>query len=279
MKKKIYFWASDISNSSGEGILANSFIRNYKKNKSIEFINISNNDIYQKKNNFMKYKYRYNTIYHKYIHPFKGVYRIWKYYFKKENICYINYLPLWNCMLFFLLPTKTLLGPVTGSIDRKFTSMLFFSILERLSLLIIKKKKLNITFSHNFYLKKYNLSKKKYKSNFILKDFFYRKKSKIKKFDFIIYYRKNSKLNERYVINLIKQLIKINLKIAVIGNKIRYRNVKNFGYVSRKKSISIISKSNYALANPENLYSYFVQDCLSNQLTIFYNIFLKNIIF
>ena len=62
MKKKIYFWASDISNSSGEGILANSFIKNYKKNKSIEFINISNKDIYQKKNNFMKYKNRYDTI-------------------------------------------------------------------------------------------------------------------------------------------------------------------------------------------------------------------------
>ena len=178
-------------------------------------------------------------------------------------------------MLFFLLPTKTLLGPVTGSINRKYPSMLFFSILERLSLLIIKKKNFKITFSHNFYLKKYNLSKKKYKSNFILQDFFYRKRSKIKKFDFIIYYRKNSKLNERYIINLIKQLIKINLKIAVIGNKIKHKNVKNFGYVSRKKSISIISKSNYALSNPENLYSYFVQDCLSNQLTIFYNIFFK----
>ena len=49
MKKKIYFWASDISNNSGEGILANSFIKNYKKNNSVKFINISNNDIYQKK--------------------------------------------------------------------------------------------------------------------------------------------------------------------------------------------------------------------------------------
>lgn len=275
MKKKIYFWASDISNSSGEGILAISFIKNYKKNKNVEFINISKNDIYQKKNNFRKYKYRYNSIYHKYFHPFKGVYKIWTYYLKKKKICYINYLPLWNFLLFYLLPSKTLLGPITGSFDRKFISKIFFNILERLSLFIIKKKKLDIIFSHNFYLKKYNLSKKKYKSNFILQDFFYRKKSKVKKFDLVIYYRKNSKLNEQYIINLIQQLKKINLKIAVIGNKIKYTNVKNFGYVSREKSISIISQSNYALANPENLYSYFVQDCLSNRLTVFYNIFFK----
>ena len=275
MKKKIYFWASDISKSSGEGILANSFIKNYKKNKNIVFINISNNDIYQKKNNFKKHKNRYNTIYHKYIHPFKGVYKIWTYYLKKEEICYINYLPLWNFLLFLLLPAKTLLGPITGSIDRKFVSMLFFNLLERFSLLIVRKKKLDIIFSHNFYLKKYNLSKKKYKSNFILQDFFYRKKSKIKKFDLIIYYRKGSKLNERYIIKLIERLIKINLKIAVIGHKIKYSSIRNFGYVSREKSISIISQSNYALANPENLYSYFVQDCLSNRLTVFYNNFFK----
>lgn len=275
MKKKIYFWASDISKSSGEGILANSFMKNYKKNRNIVFINISNNDIYQKKNNFRKHKNIYNTIYHKYIHPFKGVYKIWGYYLKKEEICYINYLPLWNFLLFFFLPTKTLLGPVTGSIDRRFTSMIFFSLLERLSLLIIRKKKLDIIFSHNFYLKKYNLSKKEYKSNFILQDFFFRRKSKIKKFDLVIYYRKDSKLNDKYIINLIGQLVKINLKIAVIGNKIKHQTVKNFGYISREKSISIISQSNYALANPENLYSYFVQDCLSNRLTVFYNIFFK----
>ena len=176
MKKKIYFWASDISNNSGEGILANSFIKNYKKNKSVEFINISNNDINQKKNNFRKYKNRYDSIYHKYFHPFKGIYKLWIYHLKKEKVCYINYLPLWNFLIFFLLPANTLLGPITGSIDRKFTSMFFFSTFERLSLLIVKKKKLDIIFSHNFYLKKYNLSKKKYKSNFILQDFFYRKK-------------------------------------------------------------------------------------------------------
>tara|TARA_Y100000816_G_C26102416_1_gene584671 strand:- start:1094 stop:2020 length:927 start_codon:yes stop_codon:yes gene_type:complete len=275
MKKKIYFWASDISNNSGEGILANSFIKNYKKNNSVKFINISNNDIYQKKNNFRKFKSRYDTIYHKYFHPFKGVYKLWIYHLNKEKVCYINYLPLWNFLIFFLLPPNALLGPVTGSIDKKLTSMLFFSMFEKLSLLIVKKKKLDITFSHNFYLKKYNLSNKKYKSNFILQDFFYRKKNKIKKFDLIIYYRKGSKLNEKYIINLIQQLVKINLKIAVIGNRINYKTVKNFGYISRKKSISIISQTNYAIANPENLYSYFVQDCLSNQLTVFYNNFFR----
>ena len=38
---KIYFWACDISNNSGEGILANLFLRKYFNNKKkIKLINI-----------------------------------------------------------------------------------------------------------------------------------------------------------------------------------------------------------------------------------------------
>ena len=33
---------------------------------------------------------------------------------KNKEICYINYLPLWNFLIFILLPPKTILGPVTG---------------------------------------------------------------------------------------------------------------------------------------------------------------------
>ena len=49
-KKKIYYWAADISNNSGEGILANSFINNYAKEKNIySFKNLNFKDSYQKK--------------------------------------------------------------------------------------------------------------------------------------------------------------------------------------------------------------------------------------
>ena len=37
---------------------------------------------------------------------------------------YLNYLPLWNFLIFILLPPKTLLGPITGGsqIQRKKTT-------------------------------------------------------------------------------------------------------------------------------------------------------------
>ena len=172
------------------------------------------------------------------------------------------------------MPSKTILGPITGSINREFYFNIVINQLEKISLKIIKEKKFNILFSHNFFAKKYNLDKK-YKNNFILNDFFFRKISKNKTYDFVIYYRKNSKMQKKYILDLLKKLIELNLKIVVIGDKIALKSIKNLGYISREDSIKIISKSKNAIANPENLYSYFVQDCLSNHLTVFYNIYFK----
>ena len=66
---KIYFWACDISQNSGEGILANLFLKKYINNKKDSyFININSKNKNQKKNNFSKNKKRYNNIYHKYFY-------------------------------------------------------------------------------------------------------------------------------------------------------------------------------------------------------------------
>ena len=62
---------------------------------------------------------------------------------------------------------------------------------------------------------------------------------------------------------------------AVIGDRINLPGNKNFGYISRKKAQKVISESKFAISNPENLFSFFVQDCLSYKLKIFYNIFFK----
>ena len=67
----------------------------------------------------------------------------------------------------------------------------------------------------------------------------------------------------------------VNYSFAILGDEINIKGVKNFGYVSRIKANKIISKTKYAIGNPENLYSYFVQDCISNHLKIFYNIKFK----
>ena len=269
-KEKIYFWACDISKSSGEGILANSFLKNYMQyNKNVTFINLNNKDKYQKKN--FNNSLIFQSFFHKYIYPFIGVVKIWIKFFNGEQTCYINYLPLWNFMLIFLMPTSTIIGPITGTVFRKNKLSKFIEASEIISLKILKYKYDKIYFSHNFYNIKYNLDKKKFLGNFILNDFAFKKKNNVKKYDFIIYYRKNGKLKKSYIFNLIECLTALNYKFVVIGDKIKINKVKNFGYLSRKKAEDLITKSRYAIANPENLYSYFVQDCLSYKVKTFYN--------
>ena len=96
-KNKLYVWSSDYSKNSGEGKLARLFIK--------------------KLNQKRKYKFILNKQrkYHKYISPFIGIIYCWEKYVNNKQVCYLNYLPLWNSLLFLLLPPKTLLGPITGS--------------------------------------------------------------------------------------------------------------------------------------------------------------------
>ena len=49
------------------------------------------------------------------------------------------------------------------------------------------------------------------------------------------------------------------------------KNVSYKGIVTRKKSLQLISVSKYSLGSFENLFSFFVLDCLSNNLKIFFN--------
>ena len=99
----------------------------------------------------------------------------------------------------------------------------------------------------------------------------FKKRIKKKKYNFIIYYRKEGKLKKKYICEIIKYLNLLNYKFVVIGDKIKINGVKNFGYISRDHATKIISKCEYAIANPENLYSYFVQDCLKFGIKVFYN--------
>ena len=43
------------------------------------------------------------------------------------------------------------------------------------------------------------------------------------------------------------------------------------GFVSRNKALKLIQMSKAAISSPENLYSYFLLDCASYKLIIFYN--------
>ena len=119
------------------------------------------------------------------------------------------------------------------------------------------------------------MKKKNFTTNFIFTGFNYKKINKKKKYDFIIYYRKDLKLKKDYIVELINVLKKYKCSFVTIGDKLNIDGNKNFGYVSRQKATKIISECKFAISNPENLYSFFVQDCLSNNLIVFYNTFFK----
>ena len=108
-KNKIFYWANSELNNDGEGILANNFLFFLKNNfKNSSLISI----------NKIKLKNK-QSIFAKYILPFYGAILLWGYYLKNQKISYINYLPAWNFLLILLLPPQTIIGPVTGSINRK----------------------------------------------------------------------------------------------------------------------------------------------------------------
>ena len=96
-KKRLYLWASEYSTNTGEGNLARLFVRYLKKENKYSI------KVIRKKRSVFKY-----------YSPFYGVYYCWKFFLKKQKVGYINYLPMWNFLIFLLLPPKTLIGPITG---------------------------------------------------------------------------------------------------------------------------------------------------------------------
>ena len=262
---EIFYWACDQSTKSGEGKLAKLFIANLKKNYKVKKIKSK-----VVRTNMLSSSNFFYTKTHKYLVPLYGIINLWIIYFKKKNICYINYLPLWNFLVFLFLPPKCILGPITGTIDKK-KNFLFKKFFEFLSLLIIKIRYDNIFFSNNFYQKKFDKASHNFMiSNFNTKKFIIKNKNK-KKYDFVFYIRNESLKKNLYIKQIINKLIYANYKIAVIGGRFDSKKVKNFGQCSDKKAKKIISLSSCSIANRENLFSFFVQDCLLYKLTVFYN--------
>ena len=145
---KIVFWASDYSDKSGEGKLALLFVnrlKKYNKNNKTKLI----------KSIFTKTNKKGNKIFfsswiHKYLGSIYGAGNLWYYYFRGYKTCYLNYLPLWNFLIFLFLPPNSILGPIPGSVSRS-NSFFLKKVLERISVPIIKLRYKKVIFSNNFY--------------------------------------------------------------------------------------------------------------------------------
>lgn len=260
----IIFWASDYSSKSGEGRLARVFIKNLQKNQKINSISRIKSNLVKLDKNLNKKKF--SSFIHKYIIPLYGVFSLWFFHFKNYKTAYLNYLPLWNFIILLLLPPNCLLGPITGTIDKKKKKFLK-TLLEIISEIIIKFRYKRAIFANNFFQNRFQ----NHLHNFIISDFKKINHKSIKKYDFIFYIRKDLFNKNLFFQNLIRTLLNLNFKIVTIGDKIKFKNILNFGYQNKKLTQKIISSCKYSVNNRENLYSFFAQDCLKNNLTVFYN--------
>ena len=197
MKKKnnkpIYIWASDFSNSRGEGILARQYVKDLIKFYPYKiYINGIEYSKIKKKNFHIK-----SNFFHNYLGPFWGIVNIWFYHLKFYKTIYLNYLPLWNFLIFFLLPSKTILGPITGGAnffrDKSFNSFIrksFFPFFYRVSINLINNKYKNFLFTTDL-LKRYLNDNKNYIFNYCINLFKKRAIKTRKEYDLIFYHRKH----------------------------------------------------------------------------------------
>ena len=264
--KEIYYWTCDKSPNSGEGNLAIYFIKNF--NKNLKFREI-------KKKNF-SYITLSKILNYKYILPFVGIFYCWKYYLNDKKICYINYLPFWNFLIFLLLPPNSNIGPITGGAKfHKKTNLIrrvLFPIFYKISEFIVNFRNFDLIFSTDL-LKKY-LSQKTIKKslfNFIIYIFKNKKrnKKKLKKnLDFLIYYRNHPNKKKFFPFKLINKLLLEDFKIYVVGDKLNIKNVKNFGFVSNRKLLHLQKKAKFTIFSEENLYSIFTLECIFSNVLI-----------
>jgi hypothetical protein len=260
--KYVYCWVCDFSKDSGEGNLANLFVSKTFNN---------NYKIYTPQSLNINKKFS-KIINYKYISPLIGVFFCWFFFIKNKRVAYINYLPLWNFLIFALLPPKTMLGPITGGAHfdekNKLIRGLLFPIFYKISefFLIIRKSEINFsTELLKKYLFYYTIKKSNF--NYIFK-YCSKKKLKKKSIDFVIYYRKHKNKEALFPFSFIENLIKLNFKIYIVGDYFKNSYVKNLGYLNNKKIDNLLSKSFFSLISNENPYTLFTIECLNNNVKI-----------
>jgi len=262
--KKIYYWACDNSENSGEGRLAIFFIKNLKKKFNV--IEIKNPKF---KINFFKKFFNY-----KYIKPFVGIIYCWKFFLNEKKVYYVNYLPFWNFIIFLFLPPNSNIGPITGgakfSENSNFVRKILFPLLYKISEFIVNLRNFNLVFSTDLlklYLNKKTIKKSSF--NFVIKNFENKnKKIKNKKIDFLIYYREHQNKKKFFPFKLIENLISEGFNVNIVGDKLYIPNVVNHGLLKNKTLSKLQQRTRFTIFSEENLYSIFTLECISNNVLI-----------
>ncbi len=256
-------WCCDFQKYTGEGQLAQKFIKSLYKNKKVKIESP-----------------RFKFYMSDYLYQLYGIVVLWYYFLRGSKVIFINYLPLWNFLIFLLSPPKTIFGPITGSIQinkvinlKSLIRFYLVPIFYKISLIILNIRQKKLIFATNILQKKLNKNiKKKSEFNFVLKDLKLSKKiSNIKKYDFIIYYRKHENKFFTHHTRFIKEQIKLGKKVLIVGNKMNLDGVTNIGKIKRGKLIQLIRLSRNSISGDDNLYSFFNLECIQNGVKVIYN--------
>lgn len=280
----VFVWASDFEDFTGEGLLARCFVEKYFVKKNILKIKSNSSEFffYNKKILRVNKNIYTNNFFKKYFYLLKGLFFIWYYHINGKKTLYINYLPLWNFLLFILLPSNTLLGPITGSIYNgkiynfdSFIRKIIFPIFYFIAINVaIRKYKYLIFSTEN--LKKIIPKKFINKCLFNFSLLFYKKRNLVKKnIDFIFYYKKHPQKSNNFHKLLIKKLSDNGFKIIVVGDSFFYKKIRNYINLPRKSLINLLDKTKFSVGTSDNFYSLFFLDCLSCNVKFFYDIKLK----
>ncbi len=261
--KNLFYWTCEKSENSGEGKLALIFIKELKKKFKLVEIKKPN----------IKSKILKKLLNYKYILPFIGVIYCWKYFLKNKKICYINYLPLWNFIIFLSLPPKTKIGPITGGAKfLKHSSIIrtiFFPIFYKISETIINLRKFTLIFSTELlkpFLTKKTINKSSF--NFIIKNFVFKRKNYKKTIDFIIYFRNHKNKKKFFPLELIENLVSKDFNVTIVGDKIKIPKVINKGHLKNRSLQKLQQKAKFTISSNENLYSLFTLECIKNNVFI-----------
>lgn len=281
---KIYCWGCDTESISGEGQLLFKFIENDLYNfKTITVRNLQNkitlkNNIYLYKSNFTRTKLKLN-FYESYIMPFIGIIYLWYKYILGKKICYINFLPLWNFLLFIFLPPGTKLGPITGSVYTEsvfniesFFRKYFLPILYKISNIILHFRGKNLIFSTDLLIK--YLSPKviaKSKFNYVFSKIKINTYNDTKDIDLIIYNRNYFNKTNVLFNKIITKLQEDNFKVYYFGDEIINPGQNYKKILKNKKVHEYLNRSKFTILSDENFYSLFCFEAIQNNVNLFYN--------
>ena len=277
----VYCWACDLGENRGEGRLTLIYLKKKFSPHSNFFIRNTEEIFYSTYDNLKSnFKTKENTnlnFFHSYISPFIGVLWLWYNFILGRKICYLNFLPLWNSLLIILLPPKTLLGVITGSIYKKKVNNLKSFIRKYIvpilyyfnsKLILFRNKKLY--FSTELLKKYFSKNNKNLEFNFILNSIEFKKFEK-KNIDFAIYFRKYDTKSNSFFKGLIEYLNQSNYKFVYFGDKCENIEENYLGLLSNEKVQNILSKTKYSFISEENFYSIYSIECISNHVNLFYN--------